>query len=88
MNWAAELLRSRLARNICYVSRIVRSIAISTPVTLKRASSYVDNRYTLVLITISEIGFVGFNVNGDFSNATIMRLTITVAILSAPPVSL
>ena len=72
MNRSAELLWARLARYVGNIGAVIRTIAVGTPVALECASGYVDNGNTSVLVSIGEISFVGFDIDGDFSNPTKM----------------
>ena len=79
MNRAAELLRTRLTRNIGDVCSVIRRVAVSTPVTLECASSDVDNSNAAILIAISEVSFIRFDIDRDFSYAREVSLAIAVS---------
>ena len=82
MNWSAELLRTRLSRCVGDIGAVIGGIAVGTPIALEGTGGHVDNRHPSIAITIGEIGFIGFDIDGNFRYAAEVNLAIAVPVFA------
>ena len=82
MHRVAELLGRRCFRVIVALLGIVGLVAVGAPVAFHLAGVGIEHRHTLVLITIRDIGFIGFRIDPDFCHAAEMFEAVAAGILA------
>ena len=89
MDGTSELLRWLIAFAIraAKVIIIVWLVPVGTPDTFQFASVSIDNRNSLIEVTIGEIDFISLRVNPNLRNTTVAVLSKAVTLKNTPPVS-